>query len=252
MHQFAPQHSLKPFTPVELKTLLDALERHRPQGRAVAGFDADGTLWNTDMGEAFFNYIIERKLVPLPPDPWGVYNRMKVEQSHTAAYVWLAQILAGVPLATVRQWSEDCVAAGTIPVFDEQMRVLEKLKELRVEIYLVTASITWAVEPAARRIGLTDEQVIGIETEVDGGVITDQAKGVITFRRGKAEALLARTHGVKPYFCSGNTEGDFFLLEASTDLRLVISSAPEGTENYPTEKKMLDLAAERGWFSHRY
>src|SRR6185312_12253817 len=122
------------------------------------------------------------------------------------------------------------------------------LIEMDVEVYIVTASITWAVEPAARRLGLREDRVIGIETEVVGGVVTDKSTGVITYREGKADALLARTGGAKPYFCAGNTEGDRWLLEASTDLCLVLSSAPEGTENFPTESKMMKLADERGWY----
>jgi phosphoserine phosphatase len=130
--------------------------------------------------------------------------------------------------------------------------VLEKLRELEVEVYVVTASIKWAVEPGARALGLRDDQVIGIETEVVGGVVTDKAHGVITYREGKAEALLAKTGGVAPYFASGNTEGDRWLLQSASRSRLVISSAPEGTENYPTEMKMVEMARREGWHWHRY
>jgi HAD superfamily phosphoserine phosphatase-like hydrolase len=252
MHQFADSKMLKPISATKLQALLDDLEKFRPRGRAVAAFDADGTLWNTDLGEAFFHYQIQHRLVPLPSDPWGHYNRMKDEVSHTAAYLWLAQILKGVELERVRRWAEESVAAQPIPVFEEQRAVLKKLRELDVEVYIVTASITWAVEPGARRLGLRDDAVLGIETEVVNGRVTEKPHGVITYREGKAQALLARTGGVAPYFCAGNTEGDKWLLEAATDVRLVMSSAPEGTENFPTEMKMLDLAAARGWHSHRY
>jgi phosphoserine phosphatase len=253
MHQFAPQDSLKPFPPAKLKALLDDLEKRRPHGRAIAAFDADGTLWNTDLGEAFFGYKIRHGLVPLPADPWGRYNWMKEHVSHTAAYVWLAQVMKGVPLTRVREWAEKSVAEfKPLPVFDEQLRVLEKLKSLDVEIYIVTASIKWAVEPGARRLGLTDDAVIGIETEIVGGAISETPTGVITYREGKAEALLRKTGGIHPYFCAGNTEGDHWLLEAASAVRLVISSAPEGTENFPTEARMLELAKKRGWHFHRY
>lgn len=252
MHQFTDPSQLRPFDPAKLKALLTDLERFRPAGRAVAAFDADGTLWNTDMGEGFFDYQIKHKLVPLPADPWAHYHHLKDNVSHTVAYLWLAQILKGVPLSRVREWSEDALASRPLPIFEEQTQVIAKLQELEVEIYIVTASITWAVEPAARRLGLSDSQVIGIETAVVDGVVTDKQAGVITYREGKSAALLARTGGVAPYFASGNTEGDKWLLEGATDLRLVISSAPEGTENYPTEKKMMDLAAAEGWYSHRY
>lgn len=252
MHQFADHANLQPFPPAKLQALLKDLEKFRPKGRAIAAFDADGTLWNTDLGEAFFHYQIKNKLVPLPEDPWGHYNWMKDHVSHTAAYVWLAQILKGVPLSEVRQWAEASVASQPLPIFAEQLRILEKLKELEVEVYIVTASIKWAVEPGARRLGLDDDQVLGIETEISGGVVTEKPHGIITYREGKATALLARTGGVKPYFSAGNTEGDKWLLEAATSLRLVMSSAPLNTENFPTENKMLTLASERGWHHHRY
>ena len=38
-----------------------------------------------------------------------------------------------------------------LPIFEEQVRVIEKLRSLQVDIYIVTASIKWAVEPGARR-----------------------------------------------------------------------------------------------------
>jgi phosphoserine phosphatase len=243
----------KPFPQDKLQKLLDELERRRPRGRAVAAFDADGTLWDTDLGEMLFGFQIDNKLVPLPADAWGHYEHLKVAESHPVAYLWLAQINKGVPLAQVRKWAEAGVAKhDPLPIFDAQLQILAKLRELEVEVYIVTASITWAVEPGARRLGLRDDQVIGIETEVVDGVVSDRQKGVITYREGKAEAILARTGGVAPYFCAGNTEGDKWLLECASELRLVMSASPEGTENGITEAKMLKLAADRGWYSHRY
>ena len=252
MYQFADFSTLKPFPPAKLSSLLADLEKFRPKGRAVAAFDADGTLWNTDMGEAFFDYQIQNKLVPLPEDPFGHYNWMKANVSHTAAYVWLAQILKGVPLERVREWAEASVSRTKIPVFNETTEILKKLKELEVEVYIVTASITWAVEPGARRLGLPESAVVGIETEVVDGVVTETPHGAVTYRQGKAEAILRKTGGVRPYFCAGNTEGDLWLLEGASDLRLVLSAAPQGSENFPTESKMLALAQERGWHWHRY
>lgn len=241
------------FPAPKLERLLHDLEKHRPRGRAVAAFDADGTLWDADLGEGLFAHQIEHRLVELPKDPWAHYNWMKEHVSHPAAYLWLAQICKGVELTQVRAWAEAAVAAKPPPIFEAQKRVLAKLKELDVEVYIVTASIKWAVEPGARRLGLSDEQVIGIETAVDeSGRVTDRQKGVITYREGKSEAILARTRGVAPYFASGNTEGDKWLLEGSSALRLVMSAAPPGSENRPTEDVMLTMAEARGWYAHRY
>ena len=241
-----------PFPADKLATLLTDLERRRPRGRAVAAFDADGTLWDTDLGEGLFRYQIDHKLVPLPADPFGHYNWMKANVSNTAAYLWLAQICKDVPITQVRAWAEAAVASQPLPIFEAQEKIIAKLKSLDVEVYIVTASIKWAVEPGARRLGLTDEQVLGIETEVVDGVVTEKQKGVITYREGKSAAILAHTRGVVPYFTSGNTEGDKWLLEGSSALRLVMSAEPEGSENWPTESKMLALAEAKGWYSHRF
>jgi len=247
-----PAMTRTPFSPQKLKQVLNDLEAHRPPGRAVAAFDADGTLWDTDLGEGLFQYQIANRCVPLPEDPWAHYQWLKDHVSHPAAYLWLAQINKDVPLAQVRSWAEAAVASSPLPIFEEQQRIMEKLRELDVEIYIVTASIKWAVEPGAKRLGLSADQVIGIETEVSGGLVTDVQRGVITYREGKASAILAQTNGIAPYFASGNTEGDRWLLECASHLRLVMSAAPEGSENWPTENIMLELAKARGWHAHRY
>lgn len=245
---------MKPFSPEKLQKLLNDLEKRRPKGRAVAAFDADGTLWDTDLGETLFDYQVRNKTVPLPADPWAHYEWLKKNVNNAAAYLWLAQINKDVPLSQVREWAEAAVQeAEPLPIYDAIPPILEKLKTLEVEVYIVTASITWAVEPGARRLGLKESQVLGIETEVDtAGLVTANQKGTITYREGKAEALNKHTRGVKPYFSVGNTEGDKWLLESSTDIRLVMSSAPEGHKNYATEMIMLKLAQDRSWLSHRY
>src|SRR3954467_5588788 len=117
MHQFTDHSKLKPIPPAKLRALLDDLEKFRPAGRAVAAFDADGTLWNTDLGEALFNYQIKNKLVPLPPSPWEHYHEMKDGISKRAAYLWLAQINKGLPIQTVRHWASEAVnALHPVPV----------------------------------------------------------------------------------------------------------------------------------------
>lgn len=244
--------SLKPMPQEKLQSLLTDLERLRPKGRAIAAFDADGTLWDTDLGEQFFQYKIDNGLVSLPEDAWGHYEWLKKNKGNPAAYLWLAQICEGVDLHQVRAWAEASVAAKPLPIYHEQRAILAKLLELEVEIYIVTASIKWAVEPGALRLGLNFDNVMGIETEVINGVVTAKQKGVITYREGKASALLERTGGLAPYFAAGNTEGDKWLLEAATDLRLVLSSGPVGGTNFATEQVMLALAQQRGWYSHRY
>ncbi|RYZ89118.1 MAG: haloacid dehalogenase, partial [Proteobacteria bacterium] len=173
----------------------------------VAAFDADGTLWDLDLGETFFHYQIDNKLVPLPPDAWEYYQQLKKKNDDPSeAYLWLAQINKGQTLEQVRQWASLAVAEQKpVPVFEEQRKLIQMFRDKGVRVYIVTASVKWAVEPGALLLGLTADDVIGIETTVEDGIVTETQKGLITYHMGKVEALLERTNGKKPFFASGNT-----------------------------------------------
>ena len=53
------QMTWKPDIKSRLDQLLDSNESEK-----IAVFDADGTLWHDDLGEAFFKFQIENKLAP--------------------------------------------------------------------------------------------------------------------------------------------------------------------------------------------
>jgi phosphoserine phosphatase len=216
--------------------------------KPVAAFDADGTLWSFDAGENFFQYQIDKKLVPFPADPWAHYESLK-DKSHPEAYLWLAQVLNGKSIAEVREWSRSAVAsyAGGLPAFPWMKEIIGYLYDSGFEIYVVTASITWAVEPAAEMLGIPADHVIGVETAIENGVITTLQNGPITWREGKVEGLLARTGGIKPLFAAGNTMGDFHLIESATHVHLVNATVARGHENYSTEQELARIGTERNW-----
>lgn len=239
----------------EFNRLKQAIREVRPRhSRAIAAFDADGTLWNADLGEALFDYQVRNRLLKgLPADPWAHYEHLKAKVSHEVAYIWLAQINEGLPLTQVQKWAQEAVdEMRPVPVFEEMKDVIAQLLDLGVEVYIVTASIKWAVEPGAELVGLKPENVIGIRTKVKNGLITRDQDGPITYRAGKVEGLRAVVGDVRPFFCAGNTEGDLPLLESATDLRLVVTANPPSNHNFPTEQRMLKLARERGWHSANY
>lgn len=231
---------------------LDLIQKNNPY--PIAAFDADGTLWDVDLGENFFQYQIDNQLIPLPPRPWEHYLEMKkINDDPRAAYLWLAQICKGCTLEQVRNWAHEAFQKiKPDPIFDQQQKLIQLFLSRGVRVFVVTASVKWAVEPGAEFLGLSPSQVLGIETDVQNGYVTETQKGVITYKDGKVEGLLQATMGEKAFFCSGNTEGDLALLESSTHLRLVVSAAARDDHNFKTENKMLILAEERNWLSHRF
>ena len=230
----------------------------RLKGPAIAAFDADGTLWPLDVGEIFFQYQIDHDLIPtLSKDPWQHYYDIKYdvkkEQVSPDAFLWLAQINAGQKLQTVQNWASEALKKeANFSTFNEQKAIIDYLHKKGVETFIVTASIKWSAEPAAKFYNIDNDHVLGVATEVVDHVITNKPDGPITYKQGKVQGLLHRTKGLKPFFCSGNTEFDLPLLELATDIRLVVSSVSCNHENYNTEQVLQRVAFQNGWYSLSY
>lgn len=232
-----------------------ALQAEKKNNKSpVAAFDADGTLWDTDLGENFFKYQIREKLVPLPENPWRHYRDWKEGGDPRPAYLWLAQINAGVPVARVRDWATDAVKSiAPVPVFPAQRKLIELLLSEGVRVYIVTASVKWSVEAGAHLLGLGPENVLGYETKVGAdGIVTKEASGHSTYRQGKIEAVLAASGGVAPFLSSGNSFGDIAILEGATRIRLAVTANHPGDELYKAENDLQVEAQKRGWITHRF
>ncbi|MDX9730301.1 MAG: haloacid dehalogenase-like hydrolase [Bdellovibrionales bacterium] len=231
--------------------------------RPIAVFDADGTLWDKDAGETFFQWQIDNcGFSHLSDDPWGYYHNWKKRDPH-GAYGWLAQISAGHELGTVRNWAQLCYESQKPwPVFQSIQDLFKILTAAEFDLYVVTASVKWAVEPAAYDLlGVPPENVLGIETETFADangriIVTDMVKSPITYRQGKADALLRATGGRKPVLAAGNTLGDIALLDLATDFKLMIQSqSPLLSENsglLAEEKKLRDHGKPLGWRLHAF
>src|SRR5688572_24129583 len=140
----------KQYSPELWRAVETAIDKALAQDHApVAAFDADGTLWDIDLGEAFFMYKIDRRLVPLPEDPWDYYVQLKKRNDDPReAYLWLAQILNKLPFEKVQKWAMEAVqAAHPLPIFPDQKKLIELLRSRGVRVVIVTASVKWAVEP---------------------------------------------------------------------------------------------------------
>ena len=245
----------KDFTVDFLRNIELEIEAHIKKGTPpyYAAFDADGTLWNIDAGETFFQYQIEHSgLRDLPPDPWAYYHQWK-EKDPPAAYLWLAQINKGHSLSQVRNWAQECLKKQkNWPIFPAQLRLIQWLRSQGVRVFVVTASIKWAVEPFAQRLGFHYDDVIGVETKIHNGIVTDEISGVITWKEGKSQALLEKTQGVLPLLCAGNTMGDASLISCSQLIKLAVSCSVEGDELFETELSLQKMARENQWLSHSF
>lgn len=237
---------------LEQEKAICAKKSHRP----VAAFDADGTLWNLDLGENFFRYQIANcNLSGLPSDPWDHYARWKADGDPRPAYLWLAQINAGQSIKQVQEWALRAAQnLGEQAYFEDQRRWISTLLANDVEVFIVTASVKWAVEPGAAALGIAADHVLGVQTRIDAGTVTKEAYSHMTYREGKAAALLEATGGRLPFFCAGNTLGDLALLESATQVRLALRTRPElqTEELIRSERSLADAAEQRSWLTHEF
>ena len=192
--------------------------------------------------------------MPLPQDPWGHYYEMKkINDDPRNAYAWLAQINSGQRLTDVQNWAQEAFdEIMPKPIFSEQKKLIDLLLKHSVQTYIVTASIKWAVEPGAKALGLTSDHVVGIETQVVDGIITEKVLNPITYRQGKVDALLRKTGNIRPFLCAGNTIGDYELLLSSTNIRLAVSAASRDDKLFKSENELYQKADEHKWWRHRF
>jgi hypothetical protein len=121
--------SYRPFKKEVLESIKSKVLKAKEQnpGPHYAAFDADGTLWNSDLGEQFFQYQIDHcQLQSIKNrDPWHYYESTK-SVDPVKAYLWLAQISKGISLTQVRSWAKKSVELNPPKIFEEQKEFKQK------------------------------------------------------------------------------------------------------------------------------
>lgn len=218
-----------------------------------ATFDADGTLWANDVGENFFQYQIDHcKLADLRnKDPWKHYLELKKKHPPNA-YLWLAQICRDHSLKDVHAWAIEAATQFKPLVFPEQRELIAELQSRNIQIYVVSASVEWAVEGALAVSGFKNVKALGVKTKVKNGQISTEQDGFVTWRQGKRDAFLALSKGIAPFLSCGNTLGDQHLLEMSSNIRIAVQSQKDGSEHptlFEDEQGLLQMALKNQWLT---
>ncbi|MDP3235143.1 MAG: haloacid dehalogenase-like hydrolase [Myxococcales bacterium] len=198
------------------------LDSDAPQ---IAVFDADGTLWRGDVGEDLLRYLAATRLVV--SDAYARYDAL-VEHAPVEAYGYAVQVMAGLREAELQAVCTTFFAQRYFGrVFPFVRPLFDVLRHAAVTPWLCSASPRWIVEAGAKVLGVEPEHVIGVDAEVEAGVLTDRLRLPVTAGPGKVEWLSRR--GVTPGFSAGNGELDLDMLQAARH-RLVIAP-PDGVEN---------------------
>ncbi len=225
-----------------------AAQLAEPKTGKLACFDADGTLWAEDIGEALFRWLAAGGLLPgLGPtrDPFEIWEEYeaRVKKNRTDGYAWAVQCMAGLTETDVRRWSRQLAIAW--PNYRPAMvAMIRGLTSAGYEVWLVSASNFWIIEASAPQLGVDPARALGIRVEVEHGVLTQTLCRPVTCNAGKVDAI--RQHiGRTADLVVGDSMGDFEMLE-SARLPLVVGRLDKpGAE-------LLSVAASRGWATHLF
>jgi HAD superfamily phosphoserine phosphatase-like hydrolase len=237
---------LEPFAP-EFREKISA-QLATPGANKLACFDADGTLWNEDIGEALFRWLAAGNLLPWLGKPrdvddvWAEYEA-RVAKNKSDGYAWAVQCMAGLAESDLKRWCNQLSHAW--PNYRPAM--VELIKGLRgagVEVWLVSASNRWIVEAAAPFVGADAQRVLGVTVETAAGVLTDEVVHPVTCQAGKVDAIAKRI-GRTPDFAFGDSLGDLEMLEVAA-VPLVIGRHDKPSAELPK------IGRERGWAVHAF
>lgn len=236
---------LEPFSRPVADAVLRVLDG--APGRRTACFDADGTLWSEDIGEASFRFLLAGGALPALPgaDAEAVYRdyEARVDADRATGYAWAVQCMAGVAEADVRRWSRQMAYAW--PNYRPAMiGLLRGLADAGVEVWVVSASSAWVVRAAVARYGVAPDRVIAMESVVRDGVLTDEMVRPLICLAGKVSAI-DRYIGVRPDLAAGDSTGDLAMLQAAREPIVI------GRNDQP-DNALVREAQACGWPVHKF
>lgn len=190
----------------------------------------------------------------------GIYEGLREQEGLDAAYLFAARMLRGQHERTVaelveevldqeldRSLSTDDIPAGPpfsgmvvptgIRVYHEMLDLLQALETHGFHTWIVTSSNAYVVRALARRIGIPEERVLGIELQSQAGVLTDRPVEPLPIGEGKLELFLD-TVGRSPVLMIGDSMNDFELLENCDGVSIVLDKGDED---------LVEKAADLGW-----
>lgn len=113
----------------------------------------------------------------------------------------------------------------------EATELIGELQARRFDIWVVSGSCTWSVEPVFRPLGIPAGRIVGIELIERDGVLTDTPITPIPIREGKIGALQRRVSAI-PLLVASDSKNDIPLFLYSSGLKVRINSRERNTGEF--------------------
>ncbi len=227
-----PDEALPPWLDAAL-----ARARRGDDAHPVAAFDADGTLWEGDVGDRLFEALVRRGLLAASREEY----RARLQVDPAAAWRWACSAMAGIRVDAVRRVAREVVASHVSDrLFGGIRSALAQLHAAGWRIAVVSASSAWVVRAAVRILHLPVDAVCGVENELAGGRLRAALRHPVPVGAGKVDAVRGLA-GRLPSLAAGNSTWDIPLLESARHTAVAV---------WP-DRGLRDVARRRGWHQWR-
>jgi len=168
---------------------IDSVLRLAPR---VAAFDCDGTLWQGDAGETFFDWEMKRGVVSA-----GVAHAMRARYVDYKAGKISEETMCGEMVTMHKGLSEAAVMNAATEfmttkfpgrIFPEMKQLVHQLREQGCEIWAVSSSNEWVIRAGMKQFDIPEKRILAAKVEVENGIVTDRLVRVPS-GPGKPEAL---------------------------------------------------------------
>jgi len=218
--------------------------------RPTIAFDADSTLWFSDVANRLWDHLLGEKLLRPEAGPhiaavlraqegeptgdphrdmaalFDLYARGRAEERAVVAVQAIG--LVGFTEEGVREVARASFALGRpLPgtCFEGMAELLDALRAAGARLVVVSGSPQLVVEEAARLYGIGAEDISSLRTRVEAGRLTAELQGPLTAHEGKL-AGYALLSDVPPLAAFGDGPSDIPLLRSATGLACMINPRP--------------------------
>ena len=195
----------------------------QPNGAVI--FDADGTLWHDDLGDAFFAFLVDKGIVSAQ----NLSKYKAMERSEPArAYGFAVQCLTGLHDSQVLDLSDKfCRTWLSDRIRQDVVSLARALHDAGMRVEVISATADLIVRPAIRAVLGNRTKSHGIRVESIQGVLTDRLVMPMPFAAGKVDVF--NTLGIGPLLIAvGDSMHDIPILRhADLGIWVGIGKSPE-------------------------
>ncbi len=220
------------------QNFIEAVMRTRPK---LAAFDCDGTLWDGDAGEGFFDWEIKRSVIPqdlarAARARHAEYKAGKVSEDDMCGE--MVTLHNGMLEEDLQRFAAEFFAEKFVRrIFPEMRELVDQLLRSGCEVWAVSSTNEWVIRSAVKYFGISEANILAAAVQIDEGTITDRLVRVPS-GPGKPQAIREVIKRF-PDAVFGNSRWDVDMLELARNA-YAINPNPD----------LEETAKSRGWTVH--